>query len=135
MISHLMRRGSLRPRLPFVLGLFTIALPLCSAVAADDTKVINFDLPSDVAEVSLKRFSSQASREVLFASQITDGVRTNAVKGQMTRGEALRTLLAQTGLIAVADAKTGAFSVKKADDVEPQKTGPVANPRTRKRSS
>ena len=84
-----------------------------SATAASEAKLVAFDLPPDLAEVSLKRFSLQSSREVLFAADVTDGIRTNAVKGRMTPAEALRSMLAKTGLIAVADAKTGAFSVRR----------------------
>ena len=110
-MSHLAQCGRSRTLLRLFLRLFLSAIPPSAIVAADEVKRVNFDLPPDVAEASLKRFSSQAGCEVLFAPQITDGVRTNAVKGTMTRGEALRRLLAQTGLVAVADAKTGAFSV------------------------
>src|SRR5688572_27407492 len=95
-----------------------LALAMPCATAAGDAKLVTFDLPPDLAEVSLKRFSSQASREVLFAASVTDGIRTNAVKGRMTPGEALRAMLAKTGLIAVADATTGAFSVRKEDSAE-----------------
>ncbi len=108
-------RHCLTTRLHLPLGFVSFFLLLAGALtaAAADSKTVAFDLPSDLAEVSLKRFSVQSSREVLFAAQVTDGIRTNAVKGRMTPTEALRTMLAKTGLVAVPDARTGAFSVRK----------------------
>lgn len=131
-MSHLAQCGRSRTLLRLFLRLFLSAIPPSAIVAADEVKRVNFDLPPDVAEVSLKRFSSQAGCEVLFAPQITDGVRTNAVKGTMTRGEALRRLLAQTGLVAVADAKTGAFSVKRSEPSESRDPRGISNTTPRK---
>ena len=115
MTPHSLRSGSLRLRwrLTFFIGLWILNMAGPSATAASEAKLVAFDLPPDLAEVSLKRFSLQSSREVLFAADVTDGIRTNAVKGRMTPAEALRSMLAKTGLIAVADAKTGAFSVRR----------------------
>lgn len=120
MTPHFSRLVSPRLRfLPaFILKLALLAMAPCFAASASDSRLINFDLPPDMAEISLKRFSSQASREVLFSASIVDGIRTNAVKGRMTPTEALHRLLARTGLVAVSDARTGAFSVKKEDGAE-----------------
>lgn len=95
-----------------VIGLVvaTLALAHCGQAAA--TK-LSFDLPEDSAEKSLKRFSEQAGREVLFASDITRGIRTNSVKGEMPPHEAIDRLLANTGLVAVHEAEEGAYSVRK----------------------
>src|SRR5262245_32782682 len=48
-----------------------------------------FDLPADVAEVSLKRFAEQSGRGVVFVPERVKGVKTNAVKGEWTPAEAL----------------------------------------------
>lgn len=111
------------PRLPFDhrrasarrwfgLRAVTVALAFALTVSAASDQV-PFNLPKDSAEKSLKRFSEQAGKEVLFASAITRGIRTNPVKGEMRPGEAIDFLLANTGLVAVHDLKTGAYSVRK----------------------
>ena len=93
-------------------GVAVIAAALtCDGRAAAVTAHI--DLPADSAEKSLKRFSEQTGREVLFASELTRGVLTNRVKGEMPPHEAIELLLANTGLIAVHDAETGVYSVRK----------------------
>ncbi|MBP7140644.1 MAG: TonB-dependent receptor [Opitutaceae bacterium] len=114
MTLHLLRSGAFRLRLlpSCIVKLALLAFVSCITAFAADTRLINFDLPQDLAEISLKRFSSQANREVLFSAGVVDGIRTNAVKGRMTSTEALQRLLARTGRVAVADERTGAFSVK-----------------------
>ena len=91
---------------------------VCAAAAgvdlprATDSTVV-FDLPVELAERSLKRFSEQSGREVLFASEVTRGIRTNSVRGEMRPADALNQLLANTGLVAVDDGDGGAYSVRK----------------------
>ena len=80
-------------------------------------------------EKSLKRFSAQTGQEVLFASELTRGVRTNRVKGEMQPREAIDLLLANTGLVAVHDAKTGVYSVRQKTPEE-SKNGQRAAPMT-----
>ncbi len=114
MTLHLLSSGTVRMRLPvaWIVKLFLFAILPCSAAFASDSRLIDFDIPRGMAEVSLKRFSLQANREVLFSASMVDGIRTNAVKGRMTSTEALQRLLARTGRVAVTDERTGAFSVK-----------------------
>ncbi len=78
-----------------------------------------FDLPADVAERSLKLFSEQAGREVIFPTETVGRVRTNAVRGEFTPRAALESLLAGTPLVAVYDDRTGAFAVKRREDLPP----------------
>lgn len=82
-----------------------------------------FDLAADTAERSLKRFAQQSGLEVVFASELTDGVRANAVRGEFTPLEAGRRLLAGTPLALVRDEKTGVLSVTRS-----AVAGPVAKP-------
>lgn len=82
------------------------------AFAADSLR--RFDLPADEAERALKRFSQQAGEQVLFPTDVVQGVRTNTVEGEMEVAVALERLLARTGLTAVRDARTGAFTVRRA---------------------
>lgn len=105
-------RGVVPVSLRFASLLALALLCLLPAQAAEAAKAA-FDVPGDVAEKSLKRFSVQAGRNVLFSSSVTNGARTRAVKGEMTPREALDAMLAGTGLVAVQDSQTGAFSVRK----------------------
>ncbi|MGH7958652.1 MAG: STN domain-containing protein, partial [Opitutaceae bacterium] len=82
-----------------------------AVVAAEFTKKI-FDLPVDGAEKSLKRFGEQSGMEVLFPTSAVKGVRTRAVKGEMTARAALDAMLSGTPLVAVADDKTGSVTIK-----------------------
>ena len=48
-----------------------------------------FNLPVEMAEKSLKRFSVQSGRSVMFATDAVQDVRTNAVEGRFTPLEAI----------------------------------------------
>lgn len=72
-----------------------------------------FDLPADSAERTLRMFSQQSRLEVVFSSTFTKGVRTAAVRGELTPRHALDLMLQGTGLVVFADAASGAFSVRK----------------------
>ena len=111
------------------------ALGVCAilstlAFAADSTKK-PFDVPSDTADKSLKRFSEQAGLEVIYSTTVAQGAKTRPVKGEMTPREALDTMLADTGLEVVQDEKTGAFSVRKgpADPNVPRAAQPMPSDR------
>ena len=84
------------------------------AHAADDGTKKIFNLAADTAERSLKGFSEQSGRGVIFVTDAVKGVRTNLVKGDFTPGEALETLLRGTGLVSSSDAETGSFAVRRA---------------------
>jgi len=99
--------------LPFLVRVLALGAALVlSAHAADDSKK-TYDLPAGDAAGALKQFSAVSGRETLFAADAIRGVRTAAVKGEFTPKEALDHLLANTGLAASQDAKTGAFAVTK----------------------
>ena len=107
---HLRHAAScLVPALWLCLLKLSIAL---GAQQAPALVTLDFDLPADFADKSLKRFSEQAGLEVLFPSQIAKAVRTRALKATMAPREALDYLLSGTGLIVIQDEKTGAFSVR-----------------------
>ncbi|MES2696463.1 MAG: TonB-dependent receptor [Verrucomicrobiota bacterium] len=78
----------------------------------EERKVV-VDVPSDLAERSLRLFSQQSGLEVVFSSALTKGVRTAAVKGEIAPSEALDRMLRGTGLVVVEDIGAGAFSVRK----------------------
>jgi len=100
--------------------LYVLGLSTATAVAAEDSKK-PFDLPSGAAGETLKQFARQAGREIVFAEETVGSVKTNAVKGEMTPKEAIAVLLADTGLVASQDSKTGAFAVRKSESPNVQR--------------
>lgn len=72
-----------------------------------------FDLPADRAETSLKLLSEQSGVEILFPTDVVAGVRTNAVRGEMTARQALDAMLVGTGLVAVEGKSTVSLTVKR----------------------
>jgi outer membrane receptor protein involved in Fe transport len=98
-----------------------------AASSADQSAKRRFDLPTDTADKSLRRFSQQSELEVVFASNAPSDVRTNPVHGQYLPGDAVKLLLAGTGLTATQDRASGAFMVHRAaraqkknrDELEP----------------
>lgn len=103
------KRGRLRAWPTFVLML---TFGLARAAAADLPKQI-FDLPPDAADKSIRRFAEQSGLEMFYPSSATRGVRTPAVRGEMTPREALEALLAGTGLVVVRDERSGAISLRR----------------------
>ncbi len=93
-------------------SIFTLA-PLVRA--NDDTGKKSFNIPADSAERTLKSFSDQSGRGVVYVEDAVKGVQTNAVEGQFTPAEALDMLVKGTGLVVSYDATSGAFAVRKAD--------------------
>lgn len=80
----------------------------------------SFDVPAGDAKPMLRQFAAQARREIVIAVEAVDGVRTHAVKGEMTAPAAVEQMLANTGLVATQDPKTGAFAVRKAGPNAPR---------------
>jgi len=110
-------RNPLRSLLASVLGAFLAlaliaALPSVALAKEGETKK-TFDLPAGDAAATLKKFSEISGHETLFAADAVRGVKTAAVKGELTASEALQALLANSGLTATQDTKTGAFAVSK----------------------
>src|SRR5258708_3008627 len=115
--AHLPLRGILR-----MLATSCFCL-LTSAFAADAAKQA-YDLPAGDAEKTLKLFTQQSGEQILYPPTKVSGIQTNAVKGEMTPGEALYAMLDKTQLVAVRDEKTGAYTVQKAATVaEAEKNG------------
>lgn len=75
--------------------------------------VKTFDLPAGAAERSLKLFSEQSGREVLFATQAVRAAQTRVVKGEMTAREAIDRMLADTDLVVFHDETMDVFSVRR----------------------
>src|SRR5688572_20406680 len=92
------------------------AVGLLSPSLAHASETKSFSIPASTAERSLKEFSSQSGVELVYPGEIVRGVRTPAVTGDLTPGEALSRLLRGTGLTSVQDQNTGAFSIARASD-------------------
>lgn len=91
---------------------FAIAAALLPLSAAVDARK-NFDVPAGIAKDTLKTFAKQAGREIVFSAEAIGAVPTRAVKGEFAPPEALDQMLADTGLVATQDERTGAFAVRK----------------------
>jgi iron complex outermembrane receptor protein len=94
-----------------------------SARAADAAKKA-FDVPAGDAVRTLKQFAAQAGSEIVFSPEVVGAVKTRAVQGQLTPREALDAMLADTGLVAGQEQKTGAFAVRRKAGSEAEKNGP-----------
>jgi iron complex outermembrane receptor protein len=104
----------------FVPGRLSRLFRLCAAFALAATAAFSvedarksFDVPAGPAERSLKQFAEQSGHGVIFVTGVVQGVQTQAVRGELPVREALDRMLADTGLVATQDAKTGAFAVKR----------------------
>lgn len=78
----------------------------------------SFNLPADLAERSLKKFSEQSGLEIMFSISAVTDVRTRRVVGDMNSAEALRALLTGTPLLAVTDERTGSIAIRRNDSDE-----------------
>ncbi len=103
LLHRLLRRALALGSIALTAGL----IPLAAEAAR------TFNLPPGDAAQTLKQFSTQAGREIVFAPAAVSGAKTNAVKGDLDPKTALDALLAGTGLVATQDAKTGAFAVRR----------------------
>src|SRR5688572_21496359 len=114
-LKGMTRHGNLLRIRGFLL-LLAGAVGLLSLSLAHASETKSFSIPASTAERSLKEFSSQSGVELVYPGEIVRGVRTPAVTGDLTAGQALSRLLRGTGLTSVQDEKTGAFSIARATD-------------------
>ncbi|HKQ15282.1 MAG TPA: TonB-dependent receptor [Steroidobacteraceae bacterium] len=92
------KRG--RPSL-LALVLATAALcvaPYVASATVDLSRVVQFDIPAQTLGVSLLRFSEQAQLQVIVESRLAESVNAPPLEGAYTRGDALKLLLAGSGL-------------------------------------
>ena len=96
-----------------------------AAAVAAETVTKSFDIPANSADKTLRLFSVQSGVEVVFGTATAAQVRTNAVKGDYAPREALDRLIDGTGLIVVANEKTGALTVSRGP--KGQRVAPTSN--------
>ncbi len=101
-----------------------LLLGLVEVGRAAEPAPLTFDLAAGDAAETLKRFSVQAKREILFPAEAATGIRTNAVKGAYTPRDALDRLIARTGLTVAEDAQTGALMIFRASTTKPPGAAP-----------
>lgn len=109
-IANLRRRLCRGLRRPTAVSILLLA---GLAARAGDTVLRSYDLPAGDAAFTLKLFIEQSDEPVLYPPGDVAGVRTNAVKGTMTSGEALDLMLARTGLVATRDDQSGGYTIRR----------------------
>src|SRR5579872_123678 len=83
-----------------LLALLILALALCSRAAiADPPGRKHFDVPASDAAISLNEFSKQSALQVLFDFNLVKGKKTRRVEGDLEIAEALKIMLAGSGLV------------------------------------
>ncbi|MBI2513113.1 MAG: TonB-dependent receptor [Opitutae bacterium] len=80
--------------------------------AADAVKK-NFDIAADDAARALKQFAAQSGEQLLYSPSDVAGVKTLAIKGELTAREALAKMLEGTALVVAQDKSTGALAVRR----------------------
>jgi hypothetical protein len=110
------------PALLLFIGITGAFVSLSHAATANRAAVTKqrFDVPAGDARPMLRLFANQAGCEIMFPVDNVAGVKTNAVKGEFTIQEALAQILAETGLVASLDAKTGAIAIRKDTEARAQ---------------
>ncbi len=103
---------------------------LCTvaAFAATETEK-TYNLPAGDATVRLKEFAEISGRETLFAAETVRGVTTKPVQGKLGAVDALKQMLAGTGLAVMVDPQTGALAVRRDSDPNDPRTAPAASDR------
>ncbi|MFA5058609.1 MAG: TonB-dependent receptor plug domain-containing protein [Opitutaceae bacterium] len=92
---------------------YCLCLLFCAPVFGEDSAAKPFDLPAGRADQTLKLFSEQSGFGIVAATDVVEGVHTNAVQGKFVPREALDLMLANTGLVAAEDQQAGAFSLRR----------------------
>jgi len=84
-----------------------------------------FDIPAGAAEATLKTYRTQSGAEVVYAAEAVRGVRTNAVRGELSPRAALEALVAGTPL-ALGESPGGALALSRPPDPNAQRAAPVS---------
>ena len=128
-LSHRIGIGRAPSSISFRRLLWFSLFLLFAAVLSSAESRRNFNIPAELAEKSLKIFSEQSGRGVVFSTDALKHVRTNAVQGTYTVREAIDRLLANTGLVAVDDESSTALAIRPAasssssSTADPSRTG------------
>lgn len=97
-------------------SLCLLVLSLACRLFAADAPRTNFDIVAGPADQTLRAFSTQSGRELLFSTESAKAIRTNAVRGEFTPDEAIAKLLSGTDLRVVGESKGGVLRIVKAGE-------------------
>src|SRR5690606_35804376 len=97
------------------------SLLLSTPVLAIADTPVEFKIEAQPLQLALKDFSTQAKMQILYRSEVVEGVTGTAVVGTFEKGAALQKLLEGTGLEVVFSAENAATIRRRAD----QKTSDV----------
>ncbi|MET0272954.1 MAG: TonB-dependent receptor, partial [Phenylobacterium sp.] len=103
-------------------GAAVLALSVASAAFAQQR---TFNLPANEAVKAIPEFARQAGLQIVAPADELKGVRTPAIRGQQDARTALKTLLAGTGLVVVAD-QGSVITLRRAGSAGPQASGAQA---------
>jgi iron complex outermembrane receptor protein len=109
-----------RPRKPC--RPLAFALPLFSAVTAGAAEHIRFEIPPQPLKSALLSFGKQSGRQLLYGSEMTEGLKTEGLSGEYPPEKALDRLLAGTQLtysVTPSGTVTLARAEKLATQVDP----------------
>ncbi len=99
-----------------IIGCLLNGSAVCAQALAERT---HYDIPEGNAIKTLKLVAKQGDVDIMFAASVARGVRTKAVEGSFTPGEALDLMLEGTTLSVVQDPRTRAFAIVGAANAEP----------------
>lgn len=105
-----------------------LACTTANGQATDDLRT--FDLPSGMADATLKQFSAQAGIQVIYPTDQVGDIRTHAVRGRFTATQALEKMVAGTPLTVVRDSKTGALGLLRQNSKDTHGPTPEKDPPT-----
>lgn len=109
LLPHGLRRAG-RSR---VRHLLTFVAFVIAASSSEANNRRNFEIPAGEAGRTLRIFSQQSGEQIIYPVEELRGLRTEAVNGRMTAGEALAKMLERSGLGVVQDEASGALVVKR----------------------
>lgn len=99
----------------FVLSWFLVLFAVAAVAQQGELARKDFNIASDEASRSLKQFAVQSGEQLLYSLAEVEGVKTLAVRGNMTSRVALERMLEGTLLIVAQDRATGALAVRRED--------------------
>lgn len=125
----------MKPPHPFVsftrFFLSLAAVALCSRAVAAEPALRPFDIPAGDAIATLKQFAVQSEARLLYSVEAVKGVKTNAIKGDLTPREALNRLTSGSVLQVTENTADGALALTRGSDDRPNapRAAPVAGAR------
>lgn len=111
MTSHRTPWSQFRRIALFRVAVFAATPLLNPSLLEAAANIRTFDIAAESAERTLRQFSVQSDAEVVFSTEATNGIRTNALKGSYPTDDALRRLLDGTGLAVTQDGPSGIYTI------------------------